>query len=46
MAWKWLDRDAMRDVARHILFIACAIMRTGKEYDDGLVNVPPVPGAA
>ena len=28
------------------LFIASAIMRTGKDYDDGLVNVPPVTGVA
>jgi hypothetical protein len=27
-------------VARTTLFIACAIIRTGKEYDDGLVSVP------
>jgi transposase len=43
---RWEDKDAIRDVARHILFIASAIMRTGKDYDDGLVNVPPAPGAA
>jgi len=46
IAWRWADKDAMRDIARHILYIACAIMRTGKEYDDRLVNVPPGPGAA
>lgn len=36
----WERRKAIRDVARTILFIACAIMRTGKEYDEGLVSVP------
>ncbi len=46
ISWRWEDKDAIRDVARHILFIASAIMRTGKDYDDGLVNVPPAPGAA
>jgi transposase len=46
IASRWQDKDAIRDLARHILFIACAIMRTGKDYDDALVNVPPVPGAA
>ena len=29
--------------ARTILYVACAIMRTGKEYDDGRVNVPAKP---
>jgi transposase len=36
----WERKKAIRDIARTILFIACAIMRTGKEYDDGLVSVP------
>ncbi len=29
----WERRKAIRDVARKILFTACAIMRTGREYD-------------
>jgi transposase len=36
----WERRKAIRDVARTILFTACAILRTGKEYDDGRVSVP------
>ena len=36
----WERRKAIRDVARKILFTACAIMRTGREYDDGRVSVP------
>ena len=36
----WERRKAIRDVARTILFTACAIMRTGREYDDGRVSVP------
>jgi hypothetical protein len=36
----WDRKKAIRDIARTILFIASAIMRTGKEYDDGLVSVP------
>jgi transposase len=42
----WADRKAIRDIARHILFIACAMMRTGEGYDDQRVNIPPSPGAA
>ena len=42
----WEDRKAIRDIARHILFIACAMMRTGEGYDDQRVNIPPSPGAA
>jgi len=42
----WQDKKAIRDLARQILFIACAMMRTGKGYDRQRVNVPPVPGAA
>ena len=45
IAWNWKDKAARRDIARHILYIAAAMMRTGKDYDDGLVNVPPEPGA-
>ena len=30
----WDDRKAIRDVARTILFVACAVWRSGKEYDD------------
>jgi len=36
----WDQRKARRDIARHILFIACAIMNHGGEYNDGLVTVP------
>lgn len=36
----WDRKKAVRDIARTILFIASAIMRTGKEYDDDLVSVP------
>jgi len=36
----WDHRKARRDIARHILFIACAIMNHGGEYDDGRVIVP------
>ena len=36
----WEDRKAIRDVARTILFVACAIWKSGKEYDDGKVGVP------
>jgi transposase len=42
----WEHRKAIRDVARKILFTACAIMRTGREYDDGRVSVPKSPGDA
>lgn len=45
IACKWLDRDAIRDIARQLLYIACAIMRTGEEYDDRRVKIPPVPDA-
>ena len=40
MAAGWDRRKAIRDVARTTLFTACAIMRTGREYDDGRVSVP------
>jgi transposase len=46
IACGWEHRKAIRDIARYILNIACRIMRTGEEYDDRKVNVPPVPGAA
>jgi transposase len=36
----WEDRKAIRDIARTILFVVCAIWRNGGEYDDGRVNVP------
>jgi transposase len=36
----WEDRKAIRDVARTILFIACAIWKKGTEYDDAKVSVP------
>jgi hypothetical protein len=39
----WPYDKAIRDTARTILYVACAIMRTGKEYDDGRVNVPAKP---
>jgi len=38
----WEQSKAMRDLARTILFIACSIWRTGKNYDDALVTVPKV----
>jgi len=46
IALGWEHRKAIRDVARKILFTACAIMRTGREYDDGRVSVPKSPGDA
>lgn len=46
IASKWEDKDAIRDIARQVLFIACAMMRTGEEYDDQRVMIPPPPGAA
>jgi transposase len=46
IATGWDRRKAIRDAARTILFTACAIMRTRKEYDDGRVNVPEDHGAA
>jgi transposase len=36
----WEDKKAIRDIARTILFVACAIWKSGKEYDDGKVGVP------
>ena len=36
----WEDRKAIRDIARTILFIACAIWKSGEEYDDRKVSVP------
>jgi transposase len=41
----WEDRKAIRDVARTILFVACAVWRSGREYDDGKVGVPKTDGA-
>lgn len=46
IACGWEHRKAIRDIARCILGIAARILRTGEEYDDGKVNVPPAPGAA
>ena len=40
MAAGWEDRKAIRDVARTILFVACAIWISGKEYDDARVGIP------
>lgn len=40
LASGWEDRKAIRDVARTILFIACAIWKNGTEYDDAKVGVP------
>ena len=34
----WEDRKAIRDVARTILFVVCAVWRSGKEYDDTRVG--------
>ena len=39
----WEKDKAIRDIARKQAFIAAAIMRTGKEYDDGRVTVPATP---
>jgi len=36
----WEDKKAIRDIARTILFIACAIWESGEEYDDTKVSVP------
>jgi len=36
----WEGKKAIRDIARTILFIACAIWKSGEEYDDGKVSVP------
>ena len=33
-------RTAIRDIARKILFIACAIMRKRRPYDDTLLKIP------
>jgi len=41
----WEDRKAIRDIARTILFVACAMWKSGKEYDDGKVGVPETDGA-
>lgn len=41
----WDDRKAIRDVARTILFVACAVWRSGKEYDDTRVGVARNDGA-
>jgi transposase len=43
MALGWEDRAAIRDIARKILFIACAMMRTGRPYDETKVKTPTVP---
>jgi len=40
LAAGWEDKKAIRDVARTILFIACAIWKKGTEYDDAKVRVP------
>jgi transposase len=42
----WEDRKAIRDVARTILFTACSIWKSGKEYDDAKVSVPKTEGGA
>ena len=34
----WEDRKAIRDVARTILFVACAVWRSGQDYDDARVG--------
>ncbi len=36
----WEDRKAIRDVARTILFTACAVWQKRREYDDAKVKVP------
>ena len=41
----WEDRKAIRDVARTILFVACAIWRSGKEYDETRIGIPTNGGA-
>lgn len=34
----WEDRKAVRDIARKILFCACHVWTSRKEYDDGRIN--------
>jgi transposase len=41
----WDDRKAIRDVARTILFVACAVWRSGKEYEDTRIGMGGVPDA-
>ena len=36
----WPKDAARRDIARKMAFVAAALMRTGRKYDDRLVNVP------
>jgi transposase len=36
----WEDRKAMRDLARTILVLACAIWRNQTQYDDAMISVP------
>lgn len=40
LAAGWPARKAMRDLARRILFTACALWRKETEYQDGRVSVP------
>ena len=40
LASGWEDRKAIRDIARTILFVACAIWKSGKEYDDTKIGIP------
>lgn len=40
LAAGWEKKKAIRDAARTILFIACAIWESGEEYDDAKVSVP------
>ncbi len=36
----WEQRKAIRDIARTILFAACAIWKSGEEYNDGRIGIP------
>lgn len=38
----WEDKKAIRDLARTILFTACAIWKNGREYNDAKVSVPNI----
>lgn len=40
LAAGWEDKKAIRDIARTILFIVCAIWKSGEDYDDAKVSVP------
>lgn len=39
----WSDDKAIRDIAKVILFIACALWKSGEEYQDDFVSIPENP---